>query len=179
MVISKQLQGASTVMAWLSLSGAAVLAVAVPLAFLVPNPTIALGPAAKLGFVVDDVTAAIPFVYRAEALAITMVPIGLLLFALVTLFRLFRCYASGKVFEGTSLSHLRHISTAMFLLVPAHVLAESGTQYVLHLPLRQSWISFKIDTPMFGLLFLAGVALVISRVMAEAQRVADENAKFV
>ncbi len=179
MPISTKLRNASTVMAWLSLSGAVILAVAVPLAFLVPNPMITLFPGARFGVMVENVTAATPFAWRITALAVAALPVGLLLFALVKLFRLFRFYAAGKVFAAKAVLCLKQISTALFWLVPLRVLADGGSQYLLHLPLHQNWVSFKVDMPMWGLLFLAGVALVISHVMAEAQKIADENAKFI
>ncbi|MDR3526177.1 MAG: DUF2975 domain-containing protein [Rhizomicrobium sp.] len=179
MPISAKLRSASTVMAWLSLSGAVVMTIAPPLAFLIPNPMIDLGGRGKFGVFQDGVTAATPVVWRAAALAAEAVPLALLVFALVQLFRLFRFYAAGKVFTAEPVSCLKQISTAMFWLVPATVLGDSASQYLLHLPLHQLWVAFKMDMPTWGLLFLAGVALVISHVMAEAQKLADENAKFV
>lgn len=179
MAISQKLRSASSVMAWLSLSGAVMLTIAVPLAFLVPNPTVPLGGGLKLGFVADDVTAAIPFAHRTLALAVTAVPIGCIIFALVMLFRLFRLYAAGRVFNQEAIRLLQHITTSLFCAVLAQPVAQSLNTYILHLYLGQKWITINLGIGNLSCLFLAGVALVISRVMAEAKKLADENANFV
>jgi hypothetical protein len=179
MAISQKLRSASSIMAWLSLSGAVLLTIAVPLSFLAPNPTINLGGDLRLGFTADDVTAAIPLVHRALALAVTAVPVGCFISALVVLFRLFRLYAAGRVFDLETLRFFKLVTTLLFWAVLTKPIAQSANMYLLHLYLRQTWIAFKFDTENLGFLFLAGVALVISRVMTEAKKLADENAKFV
>lgn len=179
MQVSRKLRTASTVMAWLSFTGAAVLSIAVPLAFLVPNPVVTLGPAAHIGATVDEVTAAIPLMWRAAALMIALVPLGLAVSTLLSLFRLFRFYAAGHVFEASALSCLTRVSTLLFWYVLASIPCAMLTSFVLHASAGQFWFAYKITGSEFVYLFLAGVVLVIARVMAEAQRLADENAKFV
>jgi hypothetical protein len=179
MQVSRKLRTASTVMAWLSFTGAAVIAIAVPLAFLVPNPLVTLGPGARIGATVDEVTAAIPLIWRAAAMAIALVPIGLAIWALISLFQLFRFYAAGRVFETPALSCLKRVSTLLFMYVLADIPCSMLKSYVLHAAAGQFWFAYNITGIEFVYLFLAGVVLVIARVMGEAQRLADENAKFV
>lgn len=178
MMSSHKLRRASTIMAWLSLSGALVLSIVVPLAFLVPNLSIT-GKGLHLTIAVDDVTSAIPLLDRAMALAVFIVPLGCLIASLALMFRLFQLYAAGTVFDGRALGTLRRITTLLFCFALARPVALSINMYLLHLYLGQKWIAFKFDTQDFGMTFLAGVALVISRVMAEAKTLADENANFV
>ncbi|GAA0552215.1 hypothetical protein FHS83_001461 [Rhizomicrobium palustre] len=178
MVISQNLRNASSVMAWLSLSGAVLLTIAVPLAFLVPNPSFAFG-GSKIAVAIDDLTGAVPLFDRALALLVLAVPLGCLIASLVLLFFLFRRYAVGSVFDVKSLRALRWITTLLFCFALLRPVALSINMYLFHLYLGQRWIGFKFDTQDFGMTFLAGVALVISRVMAEAKKLADENANFV
>lgn len=178
MSFPRKLRSTSSIMAWLSLSGAVLLTIAVPLAFLVPNAGIH-ADGLKLAVAVDDVTSAIPLLDRVMALAVFTVPLGCLITALVLLFRLFRLYAVGNVFSSEALSTLRLITMLLFSSALTRPIAISINMYLLHLYLGQTWIAFKFDTQDFGMTFLAGVALVISRVMAEAKKLADENADFV
>ncbi len=174
-----KLRTASTVMAWLSLAGAVLLAAAVPLTFLVPNPSLSFGAHGKLAFMDDAVTAAIPLANRALAMMVAAVPTALAVWALVTLFRLFRFYAAGKVFEVAPLKCLNRVTSLSFWFVLTKIVAESVKNYILQSAAGHGSISLSISTSEFGMLFLAGVALVITRVMAEAKRLADENATFI
>lgn len=180
MQVSRKLRTASTVMAWLSLAGAALFAVAVPLAFLVPNPMIHFA-GLNLGFTVDNITAATPLLYRLAALGVAAIPVGLGLWMAMTLFRLFRAYAAGRVFDATAISLLNRVASLMFGMVLTSKMAEAAQSQILAWAAggHGLFVSLGITTEWLGYLFVAGVALVIARVMAEAQRLADENAKFV
>ncbi len=182
MQVSRNLRTASTVMAWLSLMSALLMAIAVPLAYLVPNPIIHLGgtlAGTAIGFTADNITSATPLVYRVATLAAASIPVGLGIWLLATLFRLFRSYASGQVFDAAAIAHLNRVASLMFWTVLTAKLSEAVQSAILASSAGKFAVTFGITTAWFGYLFVAGVALVIARVMAEAQRLADENAKFV
>jgi hypothetical protein len=183
MPISPRLRTASTIMAWLSLFGAAHIAIGAPLAVLSPG-YLFVWKGIKLGFIYAtagglQITAATPFIYRVACMFAVAVPAGLQVWVLVELFRLLRHYAMGHVFEMASLSILNRIASLLFWTVLAIAVAESAVTLILGRAAGQWWLGFSFSTTDFGFLFAAGIFLVIARVMAEAHRLADENAKFV
>jgi hypothetical protein len=170
-------------MAWLSLVGVGVLAVAVPISFLAPMEIVRHG-----GLVLQikvmlpngmEVTTAIPLLWRAFALAVTAVPTTLMIGVLIELFRLFKGFAGGCVFDGGVLIHFRRAATLLFWSVIAGIPAQAAIFYAMGQAKGQFWLGYLWTgfEPVY--LFAAGVLLVISRVMAEAQCLAEENAKFV
>jgi hypothetical protein len=180
MQISTKLQRASQIMAWMSLTAAVGLALAVPVAYLLPDASVALGHGTgQIRVMADDITAAVPLSYRLWALLAALVPTGLTVWALVTLFRLFRFYAAGAVFEAAPLACLRRVASLLFWIVLAHAFATSAKTYILGLIAGKTAISFAFSTYELSYLFVAGVAVVITRVMGEACRIADENATFI
>jgi|WetSurMetagenome_2_1015567.scaffolds.fasta_scaffold727689_2 hypothetical protein len=183
MQVSRKLRTASSVMAWLALAGAAVLATTVPLAYLAPFDFLNAG-GAKLGFHVSlanglEITTAIPLLYRLGALAAAMVPTGLTLWALLVLFRLFRAYAAGRVFDDAALNGLKQLAGLLFLIVLASKAEELAATYIVSLSQNTRWIGMSVSFDDFTWLFVAGVAVVIARVMAEAHKLARENETFI
>ena len=183
MPISPKLRTVSTIMAWLSLVGAGCIIVGVPWAFLNPGYFFAQ-EGIKLGAVYAtagglQITAATPLIYRIAGMCVVAVPAGLRVWALIELFRLLRLYAVGHVFETAALSILNRIASLLFWIVLAQALAESAITSILGLVVGQHWFGFSFSFAELCFLFMAGIVLVIARVMAEAHRIADENTKFV
>ncbi|HEX3673647.1 MAG TPA: DUF2975 domain-containing protein [Rhizomicrobium sp.] len=180
MKVSERLIRGSRVMAWLSLIGAVVYVAADCLVFLAPGISRELG-AIELHHTGMDVTQAIPFVYRAAALAVDLIPASLMVWALLELHRLFLRYAAGDVFTAAALKSLNRVAALMFWYVLVGFVAQAPISALL------SWskstghreISLGFTSHDVSFLFMAGVVLVIARVMAEARRVADENESFV
>jgi hypothetical protein len=123
----------------------------------------------------------IPLMYRLFALAFSLVGTSFTVWALWSLRRLFLLYSRGEVFSADALRLMTNIAIAIF--------AGVIVTFVMHAPisLALTWylghghreISLDFGSGDIASLFTAGVVLVISRVMAEAQRAADENTKFV
>lgn len=180
MAVPSKLRTASSVMAWLSLAFAVLLVIAVPVGFLAPDLTLGgMGRGLMLRIMEEGVTASIPFPYRAGAMVVAAIPVALAVWGLISLYRLFRFYAAGKVFEAESLKCLNLVTALLFWFVLARIVCTTLKDVILHLPSRELHLAISFSTTEFGMLFLAGVALVISRVMAEAKRLADENATFI
>lgn len=126
-------------------------------------------------------TAAVPLDYRLAALAFALAPTAFTMWALWSLRRLFSLYARGSVFSQDALTALNHVAIALF--------AGVVVGFAVHAPisLLLSWsrgahhreISLDFGSSDVASLFIACTVLVIARVMGEAQRMADENAKFI
>ncbi len=181
MVVSKPLARASRIMAWFS--AAAVLVVPLGTAFMFLAPQWAR----PLGLDVDrhglsHLTQAVPLLDRAFALASAMIPAAIATFGLVALTRLLLLFNRGQVFGYDALRTFGQITAALFWNVLAAFLMEAPISYFLtrdHPPGQHGELQLTIGSDDVQVLFLAGVAWVVSRVMAEARRVADENAGFV
>lgn len=122
-----------------------------------------------------------PLDFRVAAFIFALIPTGFTVWAFVSLRQLFHLYAAGEVFSRSALRMLNHVAAALF----ASVLTDLATQPPVTLIL--SWyrgaghrsLSLGIGTQEVMTFFIAGAVLVIARVMAEARRMADENASFV
>jgi hypothetical protein len=178
--ISPKLARASRIMAWLALAGA-VIYVALDIGtFLIPDTLNAFGAfeAHHLGM---RVLGTIPLALRADALALDLFPTALLAWALIELHLLFLAYAGGDVFSEESLRRLSRIAALMFVQAAIAFIMEAPISYVLSLSQAPGHhaVSLTLSSYDVSFLFTAGVVLVIARVMAEARRVAVENAEFV
>ncbi len=179
MGVSHKLVKASRIMAWLSLLGAIAYVAAEFLVFLAPNIGRALD--IEIHHTGADITMAIPFAYRLAALVVDLIPTALVVWALIELYRLFQHYAKGEVFSRAALGHLNRVAALMFWQVLVSFIAQAPISYLLSLyrPAGHREISLGLGSNDFAFLFMAGVVLVIARVMAEARRMADENESFV
>ena len=104
-----------------------------------------------------------------------------MVWALVELYRLFLLYAAGEVFSTGALTSLNRVAALMFWYVLVSFATQAPVSYLLSLyrPPGHREISLEFTSHDVSLLFMAGVVLVIARVMGEARRVADENESFV
>jgi hypothetical protein len=181
MTVSKGLARASRVMAWFSTAGIAVVPLGTAFMFLVPQWARAIGlDMDRHGL--SYLTAAVPLSDRVLALGCAMVPAAIATFGLIALTRLLRLFNRGDVFGPDALRALGQITAALFWNVLAAFIMEAPISYLLtrdHPPGQHGELQLTIGSDDVQILFLAGVAWVVSRVMAEATRVADENAGFV
>ncbi len=179
MGVSPRLVKASRIMARLSLLGAIVYVAGEFLVFLAPDIARPLG--IEIHHTGANITMAIPFAYRLAALVVDLIPTALVAWALIELYRLFQHYARGEVFSMAALSHLNRVAALMFWQVLVSFLCEAPISYILSFyrgPGHRE-ISLTLGSNDLAFLFMAGVVLVIARVMAEARRMADENESFV
>ena len=118
---------------------------------------------------------------RLWGLAASMVPTSVSLFALWQMWALFGCFAEGELLALRPAQHLRRLGLGLCSLAAAqplgHTLAILALTWGNPKGERQLWFGLSSDhylALLFGLLLLA-----LSQVLAEAARVADENAGFV
>jgi len=177
---SERLVTASRIMAWLALVGAAFYLAMEVLMFVIPDAMNSLG-LVEIHHTGMDITGKIPLVFRLAALAVDLIPSALMIWALLELHRLFLLYAGGEIFTTAPLARLNRVAALMFWYVLVSFVAEAPVSVLL------SWarttghreLSLSLTSHDISFLFMAGVVLVIARVMAEARRVADENESFV
>lgn len=178
-MVSPKLAGISRVMAALSAIGAVLQPIMVTYVFLDP------GRSQWLMFDVnglgDELNAGIPLEFRLIALGCALVAFAFNVWALVSLSRLFLLYAKGEVFTRDALRALNHVALALVGAVIVGFIMHAPETAALSWPLGHGhrYVSLAFGTGDVATLFMAGVVLVIVRVMAQASVLADENAKFV
>jgi hypothetical protein len=118
---------------------------------------------------------------RLGGLAGSLLPVAVSSYALWQMWALFGCFAQGELLARAPAAHLHRLGLALCALTLAQPLGR--TLSILALTWgnpkgeRQFWLGLSSDhylSLLFGLLLLA-----LARVLAEAARVADENAEFV
>jgi hypothetical protein len=180
MKVSARVAKLSRAMSKIALLGAAAYLASEILVFIEPDFMNVIG-ATEMHHTGAKITSAIPLIFRLAALAIELIPTALVVWALLELHRLFLLYATSDEFSPAALRHLSRLATLMFLFVPVSFLLEAPVSCAL------TWargpghreISLTLTSYDVSFLFMAGVVLVIARVMAEARSMADENASFV
>lgn len=145
--------------------------------WLSPENVLAFGPQmAGLtgGIVVDD---------RARALgaAVSLLPIGIGLYALWQLWRLFAEYGAGRVLGRAALARLKRFAWALLAAALIAPLVRAAMSVVLTLgnPPGQRQLVIGLSWDDYLAVLLAVVLIAIATVMAEAVRVAEENEGFV
>jgi hypothetical protein len=180
MKVSARVAKSSRVMSAIALIGAVVYLAMEVLVFVDPDLMNAID-IMEMHHTGGKITNAVPLIFRLAALAVELIPTSLVVWALLELHRLFRLYAASEVFSQAALRHLSRVATLMFCFVPISFVAEFPVTAAL------TWargaghreISMTLTSTDISFLFMAGVVLVIARVMAEARNMADENASFV
>jgi hypothetical protein len=178
--VPQNLAGLSRIMAWLSTLGIAVFPLMMAAIFLWPGEH-----TDWLMFHQDDLapllTQHVPLAYRLGALAFEAGPAFFVMWALLSLRRLFLRYAAGDVFSNETLHLLHNVAVALFAKVIVGFAVQAPVTFLLTYPLGNGhrFISLSLGSDDVFSIFLAGAVLVIARVMAVARRMADENESFV
>jgi hypothetical protein len=179
MPVSPRLLSLSRLMAWLSLAGFVLVPAITVYVFLCPDTS------QWLMFDIDHLGATlngkVPLPFRLMALLCEFISVGFTMWALWSLRRLFLIYAQGEVFSFGAFRALNHVALALFGGVIASFIMQGPISYILSYPLGPGhrYISLGFGSGDVATLFMAGVVLVIAKVMAEARHVAEENAGFV
>lgn len=118
---------------------------------------------------------------RLWALAASLLPASVSVYALWQMWSLFGCFAQGELLARQPAAHLRRLGLGLCSLAAAqplgHTLAILALTWGNPKGQRQLWFGLSSDhylALLFGLLLLA-----LAQVLAEAARVADENREFV
>ncbi|MBB4224804.1 DUF2975 domain-containing protein [Variovorax guangxiensis] len=118
---------------------------------------------------------------RWRAALVSLLPVGGGLFALWHLWRLFGEYGLGRVFGPTAQNALVRFAWAVLLLALLLPLARSLMSVALSMsnPPGQRYVAIGIAWFDCLHILFGAVLVAIARVMAEARRLADDNAGFV
>ncbi|MCB2102924.1 MAG: DUF2975 domain-containing protein [Rhodobacterales bacterium] len=109
------------------------------------------------------------------------IPLGLMVFALVRLRRLFRLYARNRIFEAENSRCLRHFGQALLALGVVQPLAGGLVSVGLTLtkPEGQRVLEISVDGKDVMLALIGGLILVIAWVMEEGRRLQEDSALIV
>ena len=118
---------------------------------------------------------------RLGGLAATALPTGVGAWSLWEIWRLFGCYARGDLLSLRPARHLRRLGVALVSLAVALPLSQTLIVLALTLgnPSGQRTLWLGVSSAHYLSLLFGLVLLAVSTVLAEAARVADENAEFV
>ena len=127
------------------------------------------------------VTGAIPLAYRLGLLLCDSVPTGLAMWCAWSMRQLFLGFARGEVFTASALRYLNHTALALLLSEITDILMQAPETALATWTLGHGKraISLGLGDGDIATIFIAGAAFIIARVMAEARRIADENAGIV
>lgn len=110
-----------------------------------------------------------------------LLSVALVLFILWQMRGLFACYARGDVLGREAAARVQRMGQGLLALAAIRLVADTVNVLVLTLPNPpgQRVLSIGFDTDDLFLLFAAGLLTLVGWAMAEAARVAEENAGFV
>jgi hypothetical protein len=166
-------------MAWLSTIGFVIVPAITIYGFLLPERSRWL--MLDFNHLGATLNGAVPLSFRLIALACELFAVSFTMWVLWSLRRLFLLYAKGEVFTPAALHSLNHVALGLLGSVIANFIMQAPISMALTWPLGQGHraISLAFGSNDVATLFTVGVVVIVARVMTEAVRVADENAKFV
>jgi len=179
-----EVESARSRLVWLSRLMAGLSTIGMVLSPLI-DLVIYVWPGAREGLILDVdhvgglLNDAVPLPYRLGALVFSLGAEALTVWALWSLRGLFLSYAKGEVFTPGALKLLNNVAVALFASVIATFVMHAPISLILSTAVHKPAISLDFGSGDAVTLFTAGVMLVIARVMNEAGRIAEENAKFV
>jgi hypothetical protein len=168
----------SRVMMWLTTLGIVLIATLSALSGFVPDWTrnVVL---AKLG----QAGAALPITPLGRALGgvVLAIPIGVMLYGLFAVRRMFAAFARGEIFTAQAARHLQVFAATVLAQAPLGPLTAAGLSAALSVgnppTERAIMIAFSIND--YFALIVGGVLFAAATIMREAARIAEENAGFV
>ena len=169
----------SRLMAAVTLMAVVVTPLALFITYLAPTM------AAPLNLQLDHLgtralTDAVPLEDRLFAFACAAVPLAVAIWGLLLLRKLFMLFARGAIFSPATSAVLSSLVVALFSFVVTSFLAEAPIWYFLTRGTQPlATVAFSLGAGDLVTLFAASVVGVIARVMSEATRLADENARFI
>ncbi|WP_257169836.1 DUF2975 domain-containing protein [Bradyrhizobium sp. SRS-191] len=118
---------------------------------------------------------------RALAFSIAMVPLGTLIWGLLSGRRCFQAFAAGRIFSGESIQQLKAFAIAVAASALLKPLAGAALSVVLsfHNQPGAKTLALSLGSDTLMALIFAGTVAVIAWVMTEALEIDDENKQFV
>jgi len=118
---------------------------------------------------------------RLMGFIIHMIPGGVAVYALLQGRRLFGLYSEGKIFTLENTRRLSNIARALIVYTLAMPLMRTALSVLLtlHKPLGERHLVISISSDDIGLLFIGTGLLVITWIMDEGRKLAEDNAQIV
>lgn len=118
---------------------------------------------------------------QAAGFAVSMLPLGVLLYALHQAYGLFDSYRRGQLFPDSAPRRLRRIGVAMLVLAVLRPLTAAALSAILTFanPPGQRLVVIGFSVEDYMIAVFGGLLLAIGHVMAEAKRLADDNSQIV
>lgn len=119
--------------------------------------------------------------FRLGGFAIGCISLGLWIYGLILLIRLFKLYEKGQVFTRANTSCLKHFATCMLVLMIVGVFVRSAqiTWISLINPVGERLLSIGFGTQEVKHILVALIAFVIAKVMDEACRLQEEHDQVI
>ena len=107
--------------------------------------------------------------------------IGLMLYALTALRKMFKLFTRGQVLDPGAAAHLRRAGLALLALAVYQAIAKAASILLLSLPNPegQRQLAIGVDGGQLLSIFLAGVLLTIGHALLLGSDIAEENRSFV
>ena len=146
-------------------------------AFWALAPTEMIRDIRELGYQVT----ALPPLFRLLAFLVTMVPAGIGVYGLIALRRLFGAYSAGAIFAAGNALDLRTFALSVAASVLAKIVVGPLLSVIVswHNPPGTRVLEISVRSNDLGALFVGCLFLVVAWIMAEAQRLAEDNAQIV
>ncbi len=111
----------------------------------------------------------------------SMLPMGIVMYGLWRLKALFALYQQAAFFTQANVRHLRAFSLALFANVLISPLAGALVSVVVTMnhPPGERALSISLGSGQLSTAFVAGVFLLVSAIMVEGRKLADDNAEIV
>ncbi len=129
----------------------------------------------------DFVRLPLPTASLWAGLVITMIPVGLTIYGITILIRLFRLYQDGKIFHSENVACLHRLSKILIVLCFAGIITTTllGVALTLHHPQGERMLTFAIKGQDITLLIVGYILSTIARVMQEACKLQEEQSLTV
>jgi Protein of unknown function (DUF2975) len=175
---SSRLVRLSRIMMWLTTIGIVLILGLSALSGFIPNWTRSIA-LAKLG----QAGIALPITPLGQALGgiVLAVPVGVMLYGLFAVRRMFAAFARGEVFTVEAVRNLQIFAATVFAQGPLGPLTAAGLSAALSVgnPPGDRAIMIAFSTNDYFALIVGGVLFAAATIMREAARLAEENASFV
>lgn len=177
----QRLSALSRVLGWICLALIVFLPVSVLVAWL-NYDVFGAGLAERLGIGQEHgVPDALMPVQIAMGIGVMMVPVGLMMFALWNLRRLFMGFGAGQIFTLENTRSLRIFAWSAMAVIVVQFFTDGLLSVVLTLnnPPGQRVLALSLSSEQIVALFIGAVFVVIARVLEEGRKLADENASIL
>lgn len=118
---------------------------------------------------------------RGAGFIASLIPLSVILYGVWHLRALFALYANGEILGTANAGRLRALAMTLILWLPAQFVGDALVSLALSIdnPPGERFIALNLSSNDFAVTMIGAIALVISWVMVEAARAADDSASII